>query len=306
MFCYRREEELLPMVLARAKAAIPGVRIHLFDDSKDPLLPPTVAKLKELVDCSYEQTTFDRKRNLNGMECVLGELECMRKSMEEDGNEDGYLIKMDPDTLILRFCLVEEAVRNGAKWISHRSCNGHFAGMFYMMHKTILDNVIDNAKVLKFREGCPEDDTIGVLCYLAASGKRYSWTDNSTVEGARKFAAFPCDKYGTSEYWKNVLYCAFAGHILTVGNTGLFGMAKSFQVVNCRDVLWAFYYPDEAMRMCGNPDSVKNLPEIHLAMSNMKVMDTSGYLPDCKLIAGKISSPEGKASPKIEIKELPK
>lgn len=270
VFCYRGEEELLPMTLRRAKEAIPNVSIHLFDDSIDPLRPKTVELLKKNLNCSYEITTFDRKVNLNGKECILGELDCMRRSMDADGNTDGYVIKIDPDTLILRFNLVQEAIDQGAKWVSHSSTKGHFAGMFYVMHRSILETVTRNAQVCEFPDRCAEDETIGSLCYIAASQDVYSWTHTAMPNGPRKFAAFPCETYGTDSYWGNIMWCAFAGHILTLGNTGMFGLTKSWQVVNCRDLLWVFYHPEEAKKMCKNPEKLENLPELHLEVVNIE------------------------------------
>lgn len=270
VFCYRGEEELLPMTMKRAKEAIPGVRIHLFDDSLDPLREKTVQWLKDNLDCTYEQTSFDRKVNLNGKECIVGELDCMRRAMDADNNTDGYVIKIDPDTIILRFNLVQEAIDKGAKWVSHSSTKGHFAGMFYTMHRSILEVVQRNASACEFPERCAEDETIGSLCYIAAAQGIYSWTHTALPNGPRKFAAFPCETYGTDAYWGNIIWCAFAGHVLTLGNTGMFGLTKSWQVVNCRDLLWAFYNPDKARSMCQNPEKLDNLPELHLDVVNIE------------------------------------
>ena len=267
VFCYRGEEELLPMTLSQAKAAIPNSRIHLFDDSKDPLRASQVELLKSALGCTYTKTEFDRKVNLNGKECVVGELDCMLKAMDTDSNTDGFVIKMDPDTIVLRFNLVQEAIDKGAKWISHSSTKGHFAGMFYTIHRSILEQVYENAKAIEMPEHCAEDETIGALCYIAAAKGTYSWTHTAVGDGPRKFAAFPCETYGTDKYWGNVLWCAAAGHILTVGNTGLFGLTKSWQVVNCRDLLYVFNNPEEAKKMCSTPEKLENLPELHLHIS---------------------------------------
>lgn len=270
VFCYRGEEELLPMTMRRAKEAIPNVRIHLFDDSLDPLREKTVQWLQQNLDCTYERTSFDRKVNLNGKECILGELECMRKAMEMDNNNEGYVIKIDPDTIILRFNLVQDAIDQGAKWVSHSSTKGHFAGMFYTMHRSILEVVSRNAEACEFPEHCAEDETIGSLCYIAAAQGTYSWTHTALPDGPRKFAAFPCETYGTDAYWGNIIWCAFAGHILTLGNTGMFGLTKSWQVVNCRDLLWAFYNQDKAKAMCKNPERLEDLPALQLLVTNAK------------------------------------
>lgn len=257
-FCYRGEEEILPMTLDCVKKTLPTASIHLFDDSLDPLRQRTVDAITK-VGIHYNKSTFDRKVNLNGKECVIGELECMLQAMDADNNTDGYVIKMDPDTLVLRPNLVLDAIAEGAKWISHSSQKGHFAGMFYVMHRSILEQVYENAKLMTFPDKCAEDETIGALCYIAAAKGCYSWTETASGDGPRKFAAFPIDTFNTPTYWSNVLFCAFAGHILTVGNTATYGLPKSYQVVNCRDLLWAFYNQDKAKSKCVNPSVLENL-----------------------------------------------
>lgn len=270
VFCYRGEEEILPMSLGRAHAALPDAHIHLFDDSTDPLKASTVEMLQERTGCSYQTTAFDRQRNLNGKECIVGELDCMLKAMDADGNKDGYVIKLDPDTLILRPNLVLDAIEAGAKWISHNSMKGHFAGMFYAIHRDILEVVYSNAQVMTLPEHCAEDETIGALCYIAAAQGTYSWTDVEHGDGAHKFAALPIQCYGRPEYWGQVIFCSRVGHILTLGNAGLYGMTKSYQTVCAKDLLSAFYNPDEAIKMINQPKNILNVKTTPLQIVNIQ------------------------------------
>lgn len=276
VFCYRGEEEILPMSLGRAHAALPEAHIHLFDDTLDPLKETTVEMLKERTGCAYTQTSFDRQRNLNGKECIVGELQCMLNAMDADDNQDGYVIKMDPDTLILRPNLILDAIDAGAKWISHNSMKGHFAGMFYAIHRDILEQVYTNAQVMVFPEHCAEDETIGALCYIAAAQGTYSWTDVEKGDGAHKFAALPIQLYGRPDYWGQVIYCSRVGHILTLGNTGLFGMTKSYQTVCAKDLLSAFYNPDRAIKMLNDPKQIMNVKTTPLQIVNIKANKEQG------------------------------
>lgn len=270
IFCYRGEEEILPMTLGRLHSAIPTARIHLMDDAADPLRKESVAKIKAVCPCTYRLTTFDRKRNLNGKECVVGELESMMDIMEENVNTDGYVIKMDPDTLVLRPQLVLEAIDKGAKWISHNSMKGHFAGMFYVIHRSILEQVLRNARVMEFPERCAEDETIGALCYISAAQGAYSWTDISIKDNTRKFAALPIQMMDTSQWITQLAYVAKEGHIITVGNSALFGMPKSYQTKAARDFLNIFYnydkfsaenkWPDVGEKTPCGPLEVINIP----------------------------------------------
>ena len=245
VFCYRGEEELLPMSLGRLHAALPEARIHIMDDGADPIREEYVRKIKAVCPCTYRATYFDRKRNLNGKECVVGELECMLDVMTENVNEDGYVIKMDPDTLVLRPELILDAMNNGAKWISHNSMKGHFAGMFYAIHRSILETVLRNARVMSFPERCAEDETIGALCYIASAQDKYSWTDVSIKDNTRKFAALPIQLIDTTQWVTQLAYVAKEGHIITVGNSALFGLPKSYQTKAMRDLLNVFYNYDK-------------------------------------------------------------
>lgn len=276
VFCYRGEEEILPMSLGRAHAALPEAQIHLFDDDKDPLRPDTVAMLKERTGCTYRTTTFDRQRNLNGKECVVGELSCMLQAMDEDNNKEGYVLKMDPDTFILRPNLFLDAIEQGAKWVSHNSMKGHFAGMFYAIHRDILEVVYNNAQVMTLPEHCAEDETIGALCYIAAAQGIYSWTDVEKGDGAHKFAALPIQLYGQPDYWGQVIFCSRVGHVLTLGNSGLFGMTKSYQTVCAKDLLSAFYHPDKALKMLRDPKSMMNVKTTPLQLVNIQANKERG------------------------------
>lgn len=245
VFCYRGEEELLPMSLGRLHAALPEARIHIMDDGADPIREEYVRKIKAVCPCTYRATYFDRKRNLNGKECVVGELECMLDVMVENVNENGYVIKMDPDTLVLRPELIIDAIDKGAKWISHNSMKGHFAGMFYVIHRSILETVLRNARVMSFPDRCAEDETIGALCYIASAQDKYSWTDISVKDNTRKFAALPIQLIDTAQWVTQLAYVAKEGHIITVGNSALFGLPKSYQTKAMRDLLNVFYNYDK-------------------------------------------------------------
>lgn len=245
IFSFRGEEDILSYSLMQLHDVLPQASIHVFDDAGDPMRPNIVSRFETAFNVKYKKTTFDRKKNLNGKECVVGELGSMVEAMDADNNTNGFVIKMDPDTLVLRPDIVLEAIQKGVKWISHSSCNGFFAGMFYAMHRTILDKVYANAKVVEFPEDCPEDSVIGALCYLSASRSLYSWTDVSRLENRKKFAAFPIETYGTQKYWKNIAFIATTGHIVTVGNTGILGFPKSYQTVNALDLITAFKNPAE-------------------------------------------------------------
>lgn len=96
-FSYNKDTELLKQALRgvkrlREKNLEDTIDVYVFDDNNAPLereiLPEWV---------NYAQTTFDRRRNLNGLECIQGML-----SVYADLISKGYewVIKADSDTYI--------------------------------------------------------------------------------------------------------------------------------------------------------------------------------------------------------------
>lgn len=94
-FTYERDAELLGMSLQ----ALPQLRsregdevsVFVFDDANAPLavVPEGVV---------YEQTSFDRKGNLNGLECIDGMLALYESVFERTGAE--WIVKLDCDTYL--------------------------------------------------------------------------------------------------------------------------------------------------------------------------------------------------------------
>lgn len=175
----------------------------------------------------------------------------MVNACDDDGNTDGVVIKMDPDTLILRSGPLLDAISKGAEWVSHNSMKGHFAGMFYAMRRGILDMVHRNAKLIELPEGAAEDETIGALCYLAAQRKSYVWTDISNPQNRQFFAAFPAQVADEPTYTQEIRFVAKHGCIITVGNTNILGMPRAYRVKIMRDLLKEFRNPTDEEALAG-------------------------------------------------------
>lgn len=237
IFCYRGEEEILPLTVEQVRTTLPMASIHLFDDKSDPIPGKLADVLQEMAGVHYHQTSFDRGFNLNGAECIRGELQSMVNACNADGNTNGVVIKLDPDTLILRAGPFIDAISRGAEWVSHNSMKGHFAGMFYAMRRGILDTVHKNANRIELPEGAAEDETIGALCYLAAQRKSYVWTDISNQQNRQFFAAFPAQVVNEPTYMQEIRYVAKHGCIITVGNTGMVGLPRAYRVKIMRDII---------------------------------------------------------------------
>lgn len=98
IFTYGEDAFLLGQSIRALQLLTPKHRIFVFDDAANPLpYPPDGVQ--------YIQTHFERKGNLNGPECVEGELLCMYEAaMKVEAN---VVIKMDSDIIL-----------NNLKWLT--------------------------------------------------------------------------------------------------------------------------------------------------------------------------------------------
>lgn len=90
--------------------------IYIYDDALDPL--PYAPK-----NCHYSQTSFKRCGNLNGRECVEGELFCMMEAAKKSGAH--VIVKVDSDVII-----------NSLEWIENLDFMGSHIGFHIGEGKT--------------------------------------------------------------------------------------------------------------------------------------------------------------------------
>lgn len=239
MFSFRGEEEIILMSVGTMRKSMPYANVHVFDDGNDPLTPETVESLTASAGVHYHVTHFDRGKNLNGKDAVCGILDCMVKAAELDGNDDGVVIKTDPDTLFLRPGEYLDMMMDGKKWMTHCTKKGFFSGMFYAMSVEALYEVRKNAHAIEMPDEANEDTVIGCLCYLSTHTDQSAihWVNASNPKDNHRFAAFDVSRMDDVEYIRG---CAEKAHILTVGNTGVAGLPRAYRVKIMRDVLEAF------------------------------------------------------------------
>ena len=120
-FTYGADAELLGLSMHAMEAlkAHDEVEVFVFDDANAPL---------EVVPegCTYEQTHFDRKGNLNGIECIDGMLALYESVLERTGAD--WVVKLDCDTYVnnlsfLRGVNVEHVAQVGTNHC-HDFCSG--------------------------------------------------------------------------------------------------------------------------------------------------------------------------------------
>lgn len=132
------------------------INILIADDAENPLhYPPQT---------DYVQTTFQRQGNLNGRECVAGQIKLMKGLVEE--YDPDYVIKLDCDTVINSLEWIDaDAAMTG--WKLHANMDYCF-GMCYAIHPAALDEMSewtqDENKMTLLAHNVPEDIGTGIIC----------------------------------------------------------------------------------------------------------------------------------------------
>lgn len=172
-FCYKGDENILEYSLKAANTVFGNkIKIALVDDSLKPISKDILSKLKNELSCEfvYEKSTFNRNINLNGKDCIHGIVDSFIKHSK---NRDGIVIKLDPDTMIMRRTVFDEFAKNDK--FDYASCyrpGCQFCGMCYMIKTSILEKC--KKCLYKFdlpEDKGPEDYIIGLAACICSIPK---------------------------------------------------------------------------------------------------------------------------------------
>ena len=167
VFTYRGDQKVLEYTLRALLSLFSRnpLEIYIMDDSSNPMEESYVEKYLNLSkSIRYEKTYFNRNRNLNGRDCIVGMIE---KFIEHAKGQDALNIKIDPDVIVtskIPFDELYNSPKSHYASIVQPQC--HFSGGCYFFKTEALKNVLQI--VLSFpipnNEG-PEDYIIGLaLC----------------------------------------------------------------------------------------------------------------------------------------------
>lgn len=173
-FCYKGDECVLPYSLkAVANTFENDLKICLVDDGLKPISTEMVERLRSELLCEfeYEISHFERNRNLNGKECIENIVDRFIKYSE---GRDGLVIKLDPDTMILRRDVFDNFMYNmpNSDYIAPTRPGCHFSGICYCIKTHILKagrEMLNNFKIPTERG--PEDYIIGLAMSAASIPK---------------------------------------------------------------------------------------------------------------------------------------
>lgn len=162
-------------------------KVFVYDDSNHPMDESIINNIKDMDNVYYEQTTFERNKNLNGRPCIAGMLELFKKNAVPGGLN----IKIDPDTILLHSrCFNEFMMVRDSSYMCCLRPGSYYSGMCYAFKSDVIDNTI----ALFNSEYCnipdvygPEDYFIGTIMSTASLPKLslllMNWNDRAQ-EGA--------------------------------------------------------------------------------------------------------------------------
>lgn len=170
-FCYKGDEEVLPYCLKAADNAFKDrdLKICVIDDHTAPISEEMVERLQKELTCEflYEQSTFNRNHNLNGKECIYAMVD---EFIRHSKGREGLLIKLDPDTMILKPDIFDEFMANDStEYMASTRPGCHFSGICYCIKTELLEGgkrALDNLYI-PLDKG-PEDYIIGLAMSCAS------------------------------------------------------------------------------------------------------------------------------------------
>lgn len=181
-FSFRGDADSLKVSLRAARRSLPDAKLCVWDDGGKPgasMLESDVAEIRDLCDV-FELTTFDRRGNLNGVPCILGEIDCYLASVAD------VAIKCDCDTLFLRPGYFADAFRKDRNLLGAGircpKTNG-FWGPCYGYRREVLPALREEMSKRCWTCPLPEDLTMSIWARQAAPSRTRIFEYNKKGRG---------------------------------------------------------------------------------------------------------------------------
>lgn len=168
-FSFRNDADSLAQSIRSIRASDPTARIAVFDDGHAPLAKPPRADY-------FERTWFNRRGNLNGRECIMGELLAFQKAARLFGAE--RLAKIDSDTVVVdaarAFALPASVHADlyGASWHDQGVW-----GPFYILSTAFVHRMLE---AINSQQDLPDEEDFGMTRLARAAHGRVTivpWAD---------------------------------------------------------------------------------------------------------------------------------
>lgn len=163
LFTYRDDAQVTMENILCHKKTLPEARIVVIDDARNPMAPRFGAAIEKL-GCLYKTSTWDRRGNLRGRECILHMVDEMISQSENDWDT---ILKIDPDTLILNGDSLRKFVAGNKIVWGSKSRYTPISGCAYAVKAHALKEayqILGGQYILNI---APEDHTIGTAILQA-------------------------------------------------------------------------------------------------------------------------------------------
>lgn len=151
-FSYAGDEEVLLSSVVAFNTACPGASLVVIDDGNNPCTA-NVKHEAELLGVEWRVSYWNRKGNLNGLECILGILGEMAQSMFAGASQ---CVKVDCDTLVLR----SDWLNNTSGMIGADDRGGIY-GCCYALTGFVVMGLLESFYKHPVTDDAPEDMSIG-------------------------------------------------------------------------------------------------------------------------------------------------
>lgn len=135
IFTYSADADCLEICVDQIRSVDDNAKIYIFDDGKCPLTPDQIPDL-----CVYKKTWFNRRGNLNGLECVRGMLACL---FDIPGDEP--VVKIDADTLLMTTKEIQRSLCDRKKLAGGVQCSVPlaWAGCCYWLTRQAIEKALE-------------------------------------------------------------------------------------------------------------------------------------------------------------------
>jgi hypothetical protein len=146
-FSFGADGDCLVQAIRALRLSDPTGKIAVFDDGNAPLAEVQVDH--------YERTFFERRVNLNGRECIMGEIAAFSKAARMFGAE--FVAKVDSDTVVLDPHKAVRLMREGGLDLLGSSWHDDGVwGPFYLLRASVLPRMAE--AVMRIKDLCDEED----------------------------------------------------------------------------------------------------------------------------------------------------
>lgn len=206
-FVYNGDADVIEETVRCAQQALPEARLVIIDDFNNPCPQEVQEQIKKL-GCEWRSTTWSRRGNLRGKECIVGILSELLSSIHDDND---VLIKMDADTCLMNGDDIRCFAQDPSKVLcAAGELDVRVYGYCYCIRGYAVKNALEYIKSLEISDIAAEDVVIGFsLCQLYPD--LTSRTLYKTDAKGAKWTAYHWWYYPDTQYYHDA-------SVITVGN----------------------------------------------------------------------------------------